>query len=43
MPPEAPVHSGILSHPENTRRRKRSTETDMGESNKKKFERIKYI
>jgi hypothetical protein len=41
-PPEAPVRSGILSHPENTKR-KRSTETDMGGSNIKRFEGMKYI
>jgi hypothetical protein len=42
-PPEAPVRSGILSHPEKHKKRKISTETDMGESNKKRFEGMKCI
>jgi hypothetical protein len=40
--PEAPVRSGILNRPEKTKKRKRSIETDMGGSNKKIFEGMKY-
>jgi hypothetical protein len=37
-PPEAPICSDILSHPENTKKMKRSIKTGIGGSNKKGFE-----
>jgi hypothetical protein len=42
-PPEAPVCSDILSHPENTRRGRYRPRLTWGESNKKRFEGMKYI
>jgi hypothetical protein len=42
-PPEAPIHSGILSRPENTRKGKDRPRFDMRGNNKKGFEGMKYI